>query len=1190
MRQQKKAIVGLFFPLFLVMVLCYGPNLFSQEMKVDTIGIEKTVLEPGEDIRIDYRCSEDNLPYLWIGIFKAGIDDQMMKDAGLSIKILGELKASVLLNAPDTPGNYQVRLFSMQSGNVSVHHRLNFQVKEKGEYFLIINEILPVPTGDAAPWIELYNPHSKPVIASGLTVIINDRFKYPIPEKLPPVPVKGFVVIQLDGKGEQANRYQFIENSVVLHSPPALTKALNSHPGQVALFKKDAGKEPGKLVRFVAWGASGSETGSPEKWSRVWKYKRFVHIAPSFGVYDPAETLKKGNSVGLYPGGKANSPPDWVIYSEDENTLGRKNPVPSPVEFIPSDGATVRSQDISMGWVGHHYANHYQFRIAKDSEFKSLIQSKTLKSSFCRPEKLPEGTYYYSVQMIDINGDKSRWSKTMKIISKEFTIKSPGVSKDKPKPESPGVSKDKPKPESPGVSKDKSKQKSPGMKILTAMPHIYQRKDTKLLCLDGCASEEDALANEKYWDNEHLDNTFQELPKPGTPGKKDHGNMNCVRASIAMMVAFYGKKLSQDRIAYYTEEEHFNSNKHNQYRIAYIAKNEKRQWFTRLGLGIPEGDLAHSMGVWLPETTAALQWALNESVIFIDTPNPTFAQLKSWLDAGRPIMTRVPRHLRTMNGYGVDDNGFQWVHILDPWTGPRWELYIYWDMIARGTWIGPASAPGAREDEPSISTDSDGDGIMDFDEKFRFKTDPNNNDSDGDGVPDKNDIREYVFLATNKYYPQPTDVDGDGLRKELDPDNDNDSYNDGCEDKNFNGKYEPWKKESNNFEISPPIAAFSVSPLSGDTKTEFIFTANICGEKKDTPSSFQVRWQWKGDNEWTDWSEDKTAKHKYSKEGTFTVTMQIKNKKNITAKVSTPITINKPKYPPPSKNCPKLEYVITPLSEKMREGSINRSLNQTASEGYKLISGLLGSGTFVKEENNNTIYPVEVLKTRRGVDIERMNQYANDHWVVLNGLFLLYMIQDKDAPLFEYTNLGNLDNVSKHDLSQYENYLPGGKNIDLLNEAGSKGWELIILSGNAVCRRIKNDPVKYKYMSFIFNRDNIEEFKKLGEEGWQYCTSPTSLTGQTGIWPVILKQRVGMGDSFHLEVVIKKIANSINYSSFFISAKSFKKIEDGNAERAVILQEQGKKGWLYKGEIEFGKGSSDGRLELFIFQVPKSCR
>ena len=58
MRQQKKAIGRFIFPLFLLMVLAYGASLFSQEMKPDTIGIGKKEFEPGEDIRIDYRCSE----------------------------------------------------------------------------------------------------------------------------------------------------------------------------------------------------------------------------------------------------------------------------------------------------------------------------------------------------------------------------------------------------------------------------------------------------------------------------------------------------------------------------------------------------------------------------------------------------------------------------------------------------------------------------------------------------------------------------------------------------------------------------------------------------------------------------------------------------------------------------------------------------------------------------------------------------------------------------------------------------------------------------------------------------------------------------------------------------------------------------------------------------------------------------
>ena len=47
--------------------------------------------------------------------------------------------------------------------------------------------------------------------------------------------------------------------------------------------------------------------------------------------------------------------------------------------------------------------------------------------------------------------------------------------------------------------------------------------------------------------------------------------------------------------------------------------------------------------------------------------------------------------------------------------------------------------------------DSDGDGLVDFDERNRFGTEWNNPDTDGDGVPDKADMRGYVFDNAGQY-------------------------------------------------------------------------------------------------------------------------------------------------------------------------------------------------------------------------------------------------------------------------------------------------------------------------------------------------------------------------------------------------------------------------------------------------------
>ena len=283
-------------------------------------------------------------------------------------------------------------------------------------------------------------------------------------------------------------------------------------------------------------------------------------------------------------------------------------------------------------------------------------------------------------------------------------------------------------------------------KILTGIEHKLQRKDTKLLCLDGCASDLDPREQmkDRRWD----------YAQPGR-AVDEHGSGNCARASIAMIVYFYGKSLSQDRIAYYMEVERHGASDNS-----------------------PEGDLAHDKGMFYSpdgggDETVALQWALNEPVNFRHG-SPTFNQLKAWLDDNRPIMIRrkdysgIPGklHICVVDGYRVThDNGKrkEEIHILDPMLKhckdpeKAWMEYpipnrvLGGTEIIEGTWVGPVSAPNVRQDEASIWRDSDNDGIMDFDEEKRFFTNPFDKDSDHDGVDDKSEIRQSIFDAQNHY-------------------------------------------------------------------------------------------------------------------------------------------------------------------------------------------------------------------------------------------------------------------------------------------------------------------------------------------------------------------------------------------------------------------------------------------------------
>lgn len=337
-------------------------------------------------------------------------------------------------------------------------------------------------------------------------------------------------------------------------------------------------------------------------------------------------------------------------------------------------------------------------------------------------------------------------------------------------------------------------------KILAKIEHQFQRKDTKLLCLDGCSSDLDGSDKGKgrHWDSE----------QSGLLGGISHGSGNCARAVISMMVSFYGKRLSQDRIAFYMEEERPSA-----------------------GDNLPEGDLAHNKGMQYSEDTGgdetiALEWALNEKIRFINGA-PEFEDIKRWLNEDRPIMIRrtnyvkLPEnHISLIAGYRIKPDGKEQIFILDPLVSPQADYYKGWrpypiplpmsdkNQIIQGVWVGPVNAPNARQDEESIGMDSDGDGIMDFDEQKRFFTDPHKKDSDNDGVSDKNDIREYVFDAQDQYAKRDADLDKDGLRKELDPDNDNDLAMDGCEDSNQNGKYETdlEVKETDNFNPEERLA------------------------------------------------------------------------------------------------------------------------------------------------------------------------------------------------------------------------------------------------------------------------------------------------------------------------------------------------------------------------------------------------
>ena len=377
--------------------------------------------------------------------------------------------------------------------------------------------------------------------------------------------------------------------------------------------------------------------------------------------------------------------------------------------------------------------------------------------------------------------------------------------------------------------------------------HELQRKDTKMLCLDGCSE-----TGSTCWDGEQVDHN-------------GHGSHYCVRASVKMINSYYGGVLSQDRMTYWMI-------------VEYPASNKKALK--------TDFDLWHGSGSGNEMLPWALGYAYNDwSKITSGSGKPSYSSIKTWIGQGRPIRVSIPGHSMVIDGWW-EDGAILKVHLLDPWclwdgndshSGAGWRDYYgsYLNITGYDVCPTPAQVPSPRVQESYVTLDSDGDGICDFDEIYRFGTNRFSVDTDGDGIRDKAEIRSYIFdnngnhnvlqrigniwsckvnvpagpcgyiynpaatgvpwaslaagwtcprcgnsksgfrneitecMPASPYDPNPdvlalihanADPDGDGLRIERDPDSDNDGALDGQEDTNHNGKYEPDLGETNPFD------------------------------------------------------------------------------------------------------------------------------------------------------------------------------------------------------------------------------------------------------------------------------------------------------------------------------------------------------------------------------------------------------
>lgn len=624
---------------------------------------------------------------------------------------------------------------------------------------VLINEVMFNPSEGNYEWVELKNIGPGSIDISGYSLTDEDDNCYEIPDALPPVPEGAFVVVVFDGLGATLDEYDFSDNMAFLHSQAGLVNIFEDDFDQVSVYES-----PNRIFLPLINSSASSKTLSfftPKPNASV-PFSDDIIAFVAWGA-PPLDDANNAESKGFW----FNS---WFVSLSIglgiENPIGEKD---TSIGLLPSSQQAFLDnwelyQPLTTTQGSENLVPIISWYYPADG---ALVDSDTLSIMW---NSIDQATNYrfqmddsedFISPIIDVNLSDPSYVSSSPLANGVYYWRVQVTVSDIGSSWSPIHSIETISLTS-LLSDTNTSSGEIQIEVLLPITWQLQHKDTNMLCLDG-----DTEFGSNAWDSEH-----------GSRGT--HGRMYCARATMAMMASYYGSNLSQDRISYEI-----------------------------FGQGRPEGDLGHNVGVSVEDIDSIVNWSLG---IQIDRQSgkPSFENIKLWIDDGRPIYTVIPGHARLINGYQEIDTQ-KWIHLLDPWDQEKWVSYDSDDIIFY--WVGPSGPDGAphhinEEDDdadgiPDTIDDSDGDGVVDFDERNSFNTFFDHSDTDEDGVDDKQDIREYVFDNSGNYQHRRPDYDLDGLRKEVDPDNDRPGWlsgsMDGCEDINKNGKFEPELGESSNF-------------------------------------------------------------------------------------------------------------------------------------------------------------------------------------------------------------------------------------------------------------------------------------------------------------------------------------------------------------------------------------------------------
>ncbi len=621
---------------------------------------------------------------------------------------------------------------------------------------LVLNEISPWPS-DGTVWVELLNPSDDPVLIDGWSIEFVSGFSFEFPDSSGEVSGGGLHKLNIGGD----NPLDPEGDGCILSSPDGPVDA-------------------------VTWGQFTQPEALPFNFGRP--------VNPEYGFIGANRDLHEPDDVVIrLPVAWEDDltsligTSHWIYRSGDSATPGEHNPPPPPVYYSPSDGAYIAS-DFMLVVEGFDWTSETTFQVATDEQFQDVVIEETVTGYSIMVDSLEGGTYYWRVR--GNRGEPCPWTGHLEFTRADFDIEELLNGMEGEISSLPGESGIRIADHKGGLDPETWFTSYHAIPIV----HDTQRKDTMMVCLDGCN-----MTGTYPWDN----------PQPtNDDSNASHGCSNCGMASLKMMASAHGCSVSQDRIAYYMMEEAGTASHH------AVRKGQ---------IGNPWEDLNHGVdgGLDSEDCPLLVSWLYNQPAsasqeVFYNSNtfynnSPAMDSIAEFIADNRPVLRHMATHTNLIAGAavldipGIGEMHFVKVHDTNVMGNILWIDIDSTSGVYNEFTFPPTTGRMTRNDEPEIQQDSDEDGLVDFDEIHRLHTDPNDVDTDGDNVNDKQDMLGYLFTRTGEYLKSERDFDNDGAAKELDPDNDDPNDNsawDGCEDIDHDGFVTPNTHETTCFNVN----------------------------------------------------------------------------------------------------------------------------------------------------------------------------------------------------------------------------------------------------------------------------------------------------------------------------------------------------------------------------------------------------